>query len=625
MKPVSTMKDIEALEKVPLSERNLPPNTYELIKQTAAKYPDKVAIYFFLSGKDYATPMEITYKQLFARINQTANMLNDLGIGPKDVVTLILPNIPHNHFAIWGGEAAGIVSPINPLLDPDAIRDIMNASESKAIITLGPLPGTDIWEKVSSIIDQVPTLKTVIQVMGKSDPEKNIIGFDEVIDKYNADKLDSGRDIKPDDLCSMFHTGGTTGTPKLAQHIHSNEVYDAWALSILANLTPNHVLLCGLPLFHVNGVIVTGLGPFVTGATIVLATPAGYRDPDVLPNFWKIVDHYKVNFFSGVPTVYSTLLLVPVGDSDVSSLEYAICGAAPMPVEVFREFEKRTNIKILEGYGLTEGTCASAVNPAGGERRVGSIGFRFPYQEMKIVDLDENGKYKRDCNPDEIGVVVIRGPNAFPGYKQEEHNRTAWVDDGTGELWVNTGDLGRMDPEGYFWLTGRSKDLIIRGGHNIDPGMIEETLHKHPDIALAAAIGRPDSYAGEVPVAYVTLNPGSKATADELLAYAKENITERAAVPKDIKIIDDMPVTAIGKIFKPDLRRLITKDVFDQELAALKDQVAALTVVVEPDKIHGTLAHIKASPAKGVEAAKVKEEIDKILGKFAVKYEVEIG
>ena len=272
------------------------------------------------------------------------------------------------------------------------------------------------------------------------------------------------------------------------------------------------MLLCGLPLFHVNGVVVTGLAPFMVGARVVLLGADGFRSKTTIGHFWRNVARFRATFFSAVPTVYSTLLTTPIDGSDVSSLRYAICGAAAMPPELIRKFEAATGLAILEGYGLTEGTCVSAVNPRDGDRRNGSIGFRVPYQQMKTVVFGNDGGYERDCATDEIGHLVIKGPNVFPGYKEERANRGIWIGDG----WLDTGDLARQDVDGRFWLTGRQKDLIIRGGHNIDPSMIEEAMMAHPAVQLAAAVGKPDAYAGELPVVYVALRPGHAATTEEL-------------------------------------------------------------------------------------------------------------
>ena len=642
MNKIRTIQDIETIEQIPLAERGLPSSTYEMLQQGAAIHPDQPALHFFLQGNAYDQAVTFTFRELMAQIHRAANAFTELGIRPGRTVSMILPNLPETHFTIWGGEAAGIVNPINPLLEPAQIRDILQAAEARVLVTLAPFPGVDIWEKVEAIRESVPTLETILQVdladylppamaaairasrppVDQGGPQR-ILDFKQALADQPDDRLVSGRTFQPDDIASYFHTGGTTGTPKLAQHTHFNEVYDAWASLFSLEVGPGTVFFCGLPLFHVNGVIVTGLIPWSQGATVVLGTPQGYRGEGVIPNFWKMVEHYRVNFFSGVPTVYSGLLQVPIGQSDVSSLQFAICGAAPMPVEVFQEFEKRTGIRILEGYGLTEGTCVSSVNPPEGERRIGSIGFRLPYQEMKALRLDEEGVYQGECAADEIGVIAIRGANVFPGYREERHNQGIWIDSGDGQgPWLNTGDLGRQDPEGYFWLTGRRKELIIRGGHNIDPKLIEDPLHQHPAVALVAAVGRPDPRVGELPVAYVQLQPGASATEEELLAFARERIPERAAVPKAIRLVEALPVTAVGKIFKPRLVWQEVQDVYGEEVAAVEG-VAQVQVTVGPDKLHGTLARIQVTPGPGADPAALRARIDAALGRYTVHYQVE--
>ncbi len=637
MAHVATMADIKAIEQVPLSEQGLPANTYEAIRRGAARNPDGVALHFFLQGELYDKGVSFTYREWLGALHQTANMFHTLGLRPGQVVTMILPNLPQAFLTIFGGEIAGIVGPINPLLEPEAFADIMNAAKSKMLVTLAPFPGVDIWEKATSVVEKVPTVETVVVVdladfiPGMPKPElpetiaqAKVVDFNAEMKKQPPDRLIFERDIHPDDIASYFHTGGTTGAPKIAQHTHHNEVFDAWSPGVVLEVEPGQVFLCGLPLYHVNAVIVTGLIPWMFGATVVLATPMGYRDKTLFPNFWKIVEHYKVTFFSGVPTVYAGLLHVPIGDADVSSLRYAICGAAPMPVEVFKEFERRTGIRILEGYGLTEGTCVSSVNPPHGERRIGSIGFRIPYQEMVIARVNDDGSGEI-LPPNEIGSVLIRGDNVFPGYLEDIHNQGIWVDLGDGGgPWLNTGDLGRQDEEGYFWLTGRKKELIIRGGHNIDPKQIEEPMHRHPAVALAAAVGRPDPRVGEVPVVYVQLKPGAEATAAELLAFAQEHVPERAAIPKQVYLIEQMPVTAVGKIFKPALVRMQIEEVLSSALSAL-DEVAEAVVQAVPSKLHGTEVQVRVTLAEGVARAAGEEAVQGVLGQYAFHYTVEIA
>jgi fatty-acyl-CoA synthase len=337
-----------------------------------------------------------------------------------------------------------------------------------------------------------------------------------------------------------------------------------------------------------------------------------------MQNFYKIVDFYKPVSFSGVPTILSVLLDIPKGDADISSLRYAGCGAAPLSMELFRRFEAHSGMKILEGYGLTEGTCVSSINPYEGEQKVGSIGLRMPYQDMRIFIVDENGKFVREAETDEIGCVCIKGPNVFNGYLDEAQNRDIWPQEG----WLNTGDLGRQDSDGYFWLTGRTKELIIRGGHNIDPAAIEDPLYRLPGIRLAAAVGRPDPHAGEVPIAYVQLQENADLTEAQIVEYLKSEIGERAAIPKEIYIVDQIPLTPVGKIFKPSLRWQAIQRVYQTELEALGDLVESFDVSVGEDKIHGSVAVVTIKTRHGISVDEINHKVDDILTSYTVKHKL---
>ncbi|AXO60789.1 acyl-CoA synthetase [Pseudomonas sp. phDV1] len=614
---IRTLQDIEQIESTPLSERDLPSSTFELIRRTAQASPEAAALSFILQGTGEETPLRLNYAELLGKITQTANAFHRLGLRPGKAVSFLLPNLPQTHYTIWGGEAAGIVNAINPLLDAEHIAELIHASDSELLVTLAPFPGTDLWDKVNALRDQLPELKAILCVdMANLLPEpqrsalkaqrgplpEGVLDFDETIAACPADHLESGRVIAADDIASYFHTGGTTGTPKLAPHSHGNEVAMAYSMNLVTRFGVGDVTLCGLPLFHVNGVIVTGLTAFIGGAEVLLATPQGYRNTTLIGNFWKVIERHKVSFFSGVPTIYAGLLQIPSEGHDLSSLKYALCGAAPMPVELIRQFEAKTGLTLLEGYGLTEGTCGSCANPPAGERRPGSIGLPMPYCEVRIKVLDEQGRYLRDAEQDEIGNLCIRGATVFRGYLQASKNAGIWVD---GD-WFNTGDLGRVDADGYIWLTGRSKDLIIRGGHNIDPQMIEEALHKHPAVAMAAAVGKPDEKAGELPVVYVQLKPGAQTSEAELLEHAAAHIPERAAVPKDAWIIDAIPLTAVGKTFKPALRFDAIARVYQ---AAVDELHPAVRVEVLSDDKAGQLAHIHLPNQDQALAASIAERL----------------
>lgn len=623
---IESLRDIEQIEQTPLAARDLPASTFELIRRSAVRHGDAPALSFILQGNADEAAYRLSYGELLGKITQTANAFHRLGLRPGKAVSFLLPNLPQTHFTIWGGEAAGIVNAINPLLEPEHIAELIEASDSELLVTLAPFPGTDLWAKVEGLRARLPQLKAIICVdMAKLLPEPQrsavqaqrgalpdgVLDFDELIAACPADHLESGRVIAADDIASYFHTGGTTGTPKLAPHSHGNEVAMAYSMNLVTRFAPGDVTLCGLPLFHVNGVIVTGLTAFSGGAEVLLATPQGYRNTALIGNFWKIIERHKVSFFSGVPTIYAGLLQVSSEGHDLSSLKYALCGAAPMPVELIRQFESKTGLTLIEGYGLTEGTCGSCSNPVGGERRPGSIGLRMPYCEVSIKILDDQGQYLREAACNEIGNLCIRGATVFKGYLQASKNADIWVD---GD-WFNTGDLGRMDADGYIWLTGRSKDLIIRGGHNIDPQMIEEALHKHPAVALAAAVGKPDEKAGELPVVYVQLKPGLQASEAELLAHAAAHIPERAAIPKDVWIIEAIPLTAVGKTFKPSLRFDAIRRAYEQALSELSGN---LRVEVLSDERLGQVAHIHLASKDAAHARAVSER----LAGFAIPIEL---
>jgi fatty-acyl-CoA synthase len=615
---IQNLYDIAALEEVPLLERLRERNTYELLENGASINPQAKALTFLRSGEAYLDPVQYTYQEFMGKIRQTANLLHDLGIGPQDVVTYLLPNIPQTHFVLWGGEIAGISNPINPMLEAATIRDICQAAGTKVLVALGETAGSDIWNKVEAIRKEIPSLEYVVRVMGPSNEAEGIIGYEERMAAYSEERLTFQRVFDPDDIASLYHTGGTTGRPKLARRSHFNETVLAWDLRISIGLQPGEAVMCGLPLFHCNGTCVTGLSPFSIGGEVVLLSPAGYRDPSIIKNFYKIVERYRPVMFSCVPTVLSMLLDTPVGGADISSLRYLVCGAAPLSVELFRRFEQHSGMKILEGYGLTESTCASAVNPKDGERKVGSIGLKLPYQQIKIAILDEQGQYLRDAQTGEIGVVCIKGPTIFKGYVEEIHNRGIWIGDG----WFNTGDLGRQDGDGYLWLTGRKKELIIRGGHNIDPAAIEEPLYRMEGIKMAAAVGRPDPHAGEVPVAYVEVNEGAAISPESVLEWARQHVGEKAAIPKEVIIVDRIPLTAVGKIFKPALRWDAIRRTYEQELKKLGDLVQTLEITVGEDKVHGTQTTIRVRPAPETDRSSLLNRISELLARYTVRYEV---
>ncbi len=618
---IETPADIEEMEKTPIEERLKVLNTYDMIRYGVNRDPQAPALTFFRDGAAYKESVTYSYAEFLGEVNRTANMLHDLGIGPGDVVSYLLPNLPQTHFVLWGGQAAGIVNPINPMLNAEVIKEICEHAQTRVLVALGSLPGSDIWEKVESIRDDLPNLKAIIRVMGPGDEAAGIYGYEETVAKYPADRLDFEREIQPDEIAAIYHTGGTTGTPKLAPHTHFNEV--SMVEMVLLNfkdLKPKDTFMCGLPMFHVNGTTATGSAPLFLGAHILILGPRGYRDPGVIKNFARIVEHYRGAFFSAVPTVLSMMLAALDKGADISSLKYLLCGAAPLSVQLCESFEKSTGMKVVEGYGQTEGTCGSILNPSKGRCKIGSVGLRLPYQQAKIFMLDDEGVFQREAQVNEIGTLCIKGPNVFPGYLDPKQNEKIWPQPG----WLNTGDLARQDEDGYFWLTGRSKDLIIRGGHNIDPGLIEGPAQALAEIDLAAAVGQPDAYAGEVPVVFVQLKKDVQISSAEIIDCLSDKIGERAAVPKEAFILEQMPLTAVGKIFKPKLRWLAIEHVYRKTLAEVEKLADSLKVSVGEHSVYGTLATIKVKLPAGVDKAEISRQISDKLGPFMTKYELHL-
>lgn len=614
---IGNLEDVFRIEATSLQDRNLPDSTYAVLKQAAMNYVDNTALSFFIDAAAIEDTRNWNFSELLHEVNKAANALHSLGLESNDVVAYMLPNLPETHFVLWGAEANGIAFAINPQLDPSTIAALLECAQAKALVTLGPTPGTDLWEKATAAVSENTSIRHVITVSmsgyvpmskqlvlklhdlfhrrrslvdGKGE-RVSVSTYSTLTKKVRGDTLMSPRRIAPQDISSYFCTGGTTGRPKIAVRTHGNEVFNAFAMTLPLEkgAAPGKSVFCGLPLFHVNAQLITGLMPWSKGARVVLATPQGYRGKGVIPQFWALVEYFSINFFSGVPAIYSALLQQPIEGHDISSLELGLCGAAPMPTELFRRFQETTGLRILEGYGLTEGTCASSSNPPEGESRIGSIGLRIPYQKMKIVHL-EGEQWLRDCDIDEVGVVAIAGPNVFQGYLTEEHNKGLWVNCGDGQRWLNTGDLGRCDASGYFWLTGRKKELIIRGGHNIDPKIIEEAVSRHPDVLMVAAVGRPDAYAGEVPVVYVSVKPDSNLDEEKLLIYCKAKIPERPAIPKRIYFVEELPLTSIGKIFKPELIRREIESVVRECADETGDELTSLSIEQHPSR--GWLATI---------------------------------
>jgi fatty-acyl-CoA synthase len=617
----ATDEDVRAFEQVPLSDRIAAASTYDAIRLAANRYPDAPAIQFLANADPADTPVAITYRDFIARVTQAANMFHALGVGPNDVTSFLLPLLPEAFVTLFGAEAAGIANPVNPLLEPHQIAEILEAARTSVLVTLGPVPGTDIWQKVEKVRGQLKHLKAIVTVHGPSDPPNGIHSFADLIKQQPSDKFVSGRKISGNEIAAYFHTGGTTGTPKLVRHTHANQVYQAWGCNLMLKSEPGKNLLFGMPLFHVGGSLTQALSTLTAGGSLVVLSPSGWRNPNSIKNLWGLVERFKPEAFSSVPTVLAAALSIPPGNTDISSLRFAAAGGSAIPVAVGTAIRDKLKLPVFEVYGMTETSSVHTIAFEDRPIRLGSAGLPLPYSRVRIVKLDAEGRLERDCATDEIGVVIMAGPGVFGGYLNDAHNKGAFVDGN----WVNSGDLGRLDKDGNLWITGRAKDLVIRGGHNIDPAPIEDIMFQHPAVVFAALVGQPDAYAGELPVGYVQLKPGTRVEPGELESWVRERTPERAAVPVQIIPIDPMPLTGVGKVFKPQLRWDAAKRVFSGVLMPLMERGVDCKVEVGAHGSHGSIATVRLSGVPDDQREAIANEVHTLLAPFVMRHEVVWG
>ncbi|MGH8816179.1 MAG: acyl-CoA synthetase, partial [Achromobacter pestifer] len=578
--PVRTAADVQRLQSRPLAETLTVQSTYEIFRNSAAAFGDKTALTFLRTADPDDDAVRWSYRELLAGIHQTANLLHDLGVRAGDAVGVILPGCLEYHLALWGGEAAGIVQPLNPLLTEDKLASLMTTARAKVLIAYGSDAECGTWPKALRLRGRVPTLQTLLRVAPLDEPLSARPALPDYALDFNAnrsaqpaDRLISERMIRASDVAAYFHTGGTTGAPKLAIHTHANQVFSAWAAVQLQNAGPSDVVINGYPLFHVAGVLPASLAALSAGVETVIPTTLLLRNRDVLRNYWRLVEKHRATSLQGVPTILAALADVPLDGADISSLRYCRTGAAPLPAELAARFKRLFGLHVNESLGMTEMAGISSITPPGSEFPVNCVGFPLPYVQLRIVGLDTpSGQAARDLPTGTAGMVLFKAPNVIPGFLDPEDTARAFTEDG----WLISGDVGFLDAEGRLHLQGRAKDLIIRGGHNIDPKIIEDALATHPAVHLCAAVGAPDAYAGELPVAFVTLTQGAQVTEAELVAYAASHVDEGPACPKCVIVLDAMPMTNVGKIYKPDLRRLATA-VSVQAVVARTLQAAGLT------------------------------------------------
>ncbi|WP_134668243.1 MULTISPECIES: AMP-binding protein [unclassified Amycolatopsis] len=527
---------------------------YEAIRAAAAEHPDKAAIVQLWSHRVEDPPTTLSYREFVASIERAANLFRETAEGAPSAVGILLPMVPEGMIATWGAATAGVAVPVNPYLEADAVAAILNATSATALVTT---PDQFDQVRLAGLRAAVPTLRRILLVDASGSPHD----FAAAIAAHPAGRLTFAPSADPDAEVMRMPTGGTTGAPKLVRMTHRGQLTVAWNVGALMGAGQDGVVGHGMPNFHCGGTLSLGLRAFLYGQTLLTLTPGGFRDKGVVANFWDIARHYRMTSLLATPTTAAALLAVPGASSEGHCITDFHCGGSTVPLALVRAFHDRFGIWLRENWGMTEVHGTMTGHPGGDrEPRVGSAGVPLPHVRVKAVEVDENNAVVRECAPRERGLLVFGTDTVTPGYLAPAPQAELFVQGlGEGRRWASTGDLGTVDEDGYVWIFGRAKDLIIRGGHNIDPVPVEEAVAAHPAVHLAAAIGRPDPLKGELPIAYVQLLEGASADPAELLEFCRTRIQERASVPVEIIVVGQMPLTPVGKISKPALRRDIVE------------------------------------------------------------------
>jgi fatty-acyl-CoA synthase len=571
---IASRADIAAIEARPLSAFVPHASVNAALEDLGRRHGARPALTWLASADAAdaaAATTTWTHAELLARVRGAARLFTRLAGGRPPRVALLLPSLPQAWVALWGAAAAGRVCPINPMLGPAPVAALLQAAEADILVLAGAgHAGAAAAAQASASAWRAacPQLRHVLSI----GPAVGADDFEALLDEAcrGAPPLPQR---EAGDSLALFHTGGTTGTPRLACHTHANQLHAAWGGACMMAMDDNEVTLNAFPLFHVAGPLVYGLSTWLAGGSLVLPPPLGLRDAAFVQRIWHTVERCGVTLLATVPTMITLLLEAEACEQVPARVRVLMTGGAPLPEALALRFEQRFGIPVRNILGMTECAGFVSVEPPLAPRLAGSCGLPLPFTQVRAWHEAEG----RPCAVGEAGVLQVRGPQVAVGASGDAGLGAAA---GLPGGWLVTGDLGAVDAEGRVFVTGRAKDLIIRGGHNIDPQLIEEALLLHPAVRAAAAVGAPDEYAGELPTAYVVLHPGADAAAPALLDFVRFHTAEPAACPKHVEVLDALPLTAIGKVFKPALRLRAIERVIGERLAAagLAAQVRATAV-----------------------------------------------
>lgn len=612
------LDDIRRVESLPYDDVVPVRSTLELLERSARLFPDRPAITFLPTGSADDVPDVLTYRAFFQRVTRAANAFRRLGVGPDDAVAFLAPTLPDTFVTLFAAQACGRACPINYMLSAEKIAGLIDHAGAKVLVALGPDDELPIAQKIAEIRALSPQIAHVVSIGDAPIPGAPRLA--DLIDDAPA-APEFSRDIGCDDIAATYHTGGTTGSPKLVRHTHGNEVHASWFGGLFYGIGPDDTVVNGFPLFHVAGAFVLGGSAFAAGANTVIPSRLGMRSKVFVRDFWRVAERHRVTLLSGGPTFVSTLLegSGPDAPRAAGRIKALVGGGSPMPNALARTFEETFAIPLRSIYGMTEAAGLISIVPRLAERVPGASGWRLPFGEIEVFALAPSGgpDFSRRLPAGQTGAIAVRGPNLSPGYTDPALDAGTFAPAG----WVVTGDLGHLAADGQIFVTGRAKDVIIRGGHNIDPAGIEEALMRHPDVQLCAAVGQPDAHAGELPVAFVQPKPGTTPSADDILAATAPLIPERAAIPKRIHIIDALPLTTTGKIFKPDLRLRAAEIAFEEQVRAVVPN--GLLAIACTETGAGRTATIRLDPAR--DDAEARQAVLSVMARYAVTTDIKIG
>ncbi|SDN80549.1 AMP-binding protein [Pseudomonas jinjuensis] len=570
---------------------------FELLARTAQQLPSHTALEFLPDDLEGA-PLKLSYRQLLQEVQTVAAALKATGIREDESVAILLPFVPQAVSALIAASAVAVAFPVNLLLSAEAIRSQLTIARCRVVVTMGAHPSLDVHARVMRAVESMAVAPTVVEVP-LAGPARGALAWEEFI-RFPASGFEPVG--SPDRIGALVHTGGTTGHPKLARLSLRNVATAAFMASAGLGIRPSERLLTGLPLFHVGGAIDALMAALSVGATVVFPSPLGMRNPAVVQRIWEIIARYRISLLGVVPTSLAAFRDSPRGISDLGRFRAIMTGGSPLSEDLALHLQAWIGKPIYQLYGMTESSGIATAQLISGRRVAHAAGAPAPGVEISL------GEPGAEYRPGAKGEILIRGPNVFQGYLTAQ----GVIDDPQGG-WFSSGDLGEVAANGELRIVGRSKDVIIRSGHNIDPQVIEDVAHRHTSVAHAAAVAMPDDYAGEVPVLFVVARAGTAFWPSEFSSFVAQQIAEPPARPKHIFVLDELPLTPFGKVARYRLRQLAVEykvrellaEVIDSPTVTCSDPAARCVAIDSGDRL--TAAQMK--------------DIDRILRRFDLQVE----